>query len=212
MARRVFFSFHYDDVADFRVNVIRKSGVLRHKGNTSKFIDKSLWEAARLKSKQALQEVIDDGLNGCGITALLIGSETVDRKWVRYELVKSLIEGKGILSIHLNRIRSRSTGKISSKGVNPLSKLKLRVDSECEKIYFYELIGRKWFPFELIPYVNNRQKNSVIFSNGGFWKQSQCGREFKFSELFPQEYCWVNDDGYNNFPTWVEKAARQVGR
>jgi len=212
MARKVFFSFHYDDVADFRVNVVRNSGIIKHKGNTATFIDQSLWESARLKSQKALQELIDNGLNGCGVTALLIGNSTAERDWVRYEIVKSFIEGKGLLAIHLNRIRSRATGKISSKGVNPLNRLKLKVDEECEKLYFYELRGRRWVPFERIPYVNNRKKNSMLFSKGGFWRRSHCGCEYRFSELFPQEYCWINQNGYKNFADWVEEAALQVGR
>lgn len=60
MARRVFFSFHYDDVADFRVNVVRNSGVLKQHGNSAKFIDRSLWEKARAKSRKALKELMVD--------------------------------------------------------------------------------------------------------------------------------------------------------
>ena len=212
MPRRIFFSFHYDDVADFRVNVVRNSGALKYNGNKAKFIDHSLWEAARLKSDQALKEVIDNGLNGCGVTALLIGTGTANRKWVRYELVKSFVEGKGILAIHLNRIRSRNTKKISSKGINPLTRLKVKVDQQCERLYFYELVNRKWIPFDLLPSVNNRQKNSFHFLYGRFFERSQCGCDFMFSELFAHEYCWVNDDGFNQFPDWVELAAHEVRR
>lgn len=212
MARRVFFSFHYNDVSDFKVNVVRNSDALKRKGNAATFIDKSLWEEARKKSPNALKELINGGLNGCGVTALLIGSGTADRRWVKYELVKSFTEGKGILAIHLNRIKSRTTRKISRKGINPLSRLKVWVDDDCEKLYFLELKDRKWISFKDLPEVNNRIKNSSYFTDGGFWKRSQCGREYLFSDLFPVEYCWQNDDGYHNFPEWVEQAAKGVGR
>ena len=66
MARRVFFSFHYNDVSDFKVNVVRNSDALKRKGNFATFIDKSLWEEARQKSPAALKELINNGLNGCG--------------------------------------------------------------------------------------------------------------------------------------------------
>jgi hypothetical protein len=212
MARRVFFSFHYDDVSDFRVNVVRNSGALKQRGNTAQFIDKSLWEEAQRKSPKALKQIIDNGLNGCGVTALLIGTETADRRWVKYELVKSFTEGKGILAIYLNRIKSRTTQKISPKGMNPLSRLKVKVDENCEKLSFFELNNRRWEPFLDLPQVNNRQKNSFEFAGGSFLRRSQCGNEYLFSELFSDEYCWQNDDGYSNFPDWVEHAAEQVGR
>ena len=37
MAKRVFFSFHYQDVIDFRANVVRKHNVTKDKN--SKFFD-----------------------------------------------------------------------------------------------------------------------------------------------------------------------------
>lgn len=212
MARRVFFSFHYNDVSDFKVNVVRNSNALKRKGNTATFIDKSLWEEAIQKSPAALKELINNGLNGCGVTALLIGSGTADRRWVKYELVKSFTEGKGILAVHLNRIRSRTTGKISKKGTSPLSRLKVRVDDNCEKLYFLELKDHKWSSFIDLPMVNNRKRNSCEFRDRWPSWRSQCGNEYLFSDLFPDEYCWQTDDGYNNFPDWVEQAAERVGR
>ena len=212
MARRVFFSFNYDDVADFKVNVVRNSRALKNPNYKSTFIDKSLWEEARKKNPSALKQLMDSSLNGTSVTVILIGDNTANRRWVNYEIIKSFVEGKGITAIHLNRIRSKSTGKISSKGVNPLSRIKLRVDNDCAKIFFYELVDGKWLPFKDIPSVNNRKSNSFWFSKGGFWKRSNAGEEFRFSELFESEYCWISDDGYNNLPNWIEKSAQEIGR
>ena len=114
MARRVFFSFNYDDVADFKVNVVRNSRALKNPKYKSTFIDKSLWEEARKKNPSSLKRLMDSSLNGTSVTVILIGGNTANRRWVNYEIVKSFVEGKGIMSIHLNRIRSRSTSKISS--------------------------------------------------------------------------------------------------
>lgn len=49
MARKVFFSFHYDDVKSFRVNVVRNSSMFKASGDTSRVMDASMWEEARLK-------------------------------------------------------------------------------------------------------------------------------------------------------------------
>lgn len=212
MARRVFFSFNYDDVADFKVNVVRNSRALKTPNYKSTFIDKSLWEEARKKNPTALKRIMDSSLNGTSVTVILIGDNTANRRWVNYEIVKSFVEGKGIMSIHLNRIRSRSTSKISMKGPNPLSRIKLRVDENCSKLHFFELVNGKWISFVDIPFVNNRKSNSFWFSEGGIWYESHGGKEFKFSDLFPFEFCWINDDGYNNLPHWIEKSAKQIGR
>lgn len=57
--------------------------------------------------------------------------------------------------------------------------------------------------------------NSLYFNKGYkkflSSKESEWGRSYKLSELFPS-YCWVNDNGYNNFSNWVEKSAKQVNR
>ena len=212
MARRVFFSFNYDDVADFKVNVVRNSRALKNPKYKSTFIDKSLWEEARRKNPSALKWLMDTNLNGTSVTVILIGNNTANRRWVNYEIVKSFVEGKGIMSIHLNRIRSKSTSKISMKGINPLSRIKVRIEKDCSKLHFFELVNGKWISFIDIPNVNNRKSNSLWFSNGGFWNRSHAGKEFKFSDLFPFEYCWINDDGYNNLPDWIEKSAEQIGR
>jgi hypothetical protein len=42
MAKRVFFSFHYDDVIAFRANVVRKHDVTKDTG-TAGFFDASIW-------------------------------------------------------------------------------------------------------------------------------------------------------------------------
>ena len=60
MARRVFFSFHYDDIMD--ANIVRMSGVFKPSKETG-FYDKSLWEEAETKGKSALQKLIDAGLH-----------------------------------------------------------------------------------------------------------------------------------------------------
>ena len=212
MARGVYFSFHYDDVTDFRVNVVRNSRALLNTNNTNTFIDKSLWEEAAKKDFKSLEKLISEGLKGCSVTAILVGLETAERRWVKFEIVKSFTEGKGIFVTHINRIKTRSESKITRKGNNPLERLKVLVDSECKNLYFYELVNRKWIPYVDLPSIGNRKSNAFYFQDGGWFTKSDAGKEFKFSELFKYEYCWVQDNGYLNFTEWVENAANEVGR
>lgn len=209
MARSIFFSFHYNDVSSFRANVVRNSWVTMRNRSVS-FLDKSMWEDAERKGTMALKSLIAKGLSGTSVTVVLVGSETYKRRWVKYEIVKSFTENKGIIPVHINRIRSRNDGVIA-KGPNPLDFLKLKVDDDCKKIYFFELVDRKWIPYDDLPIINNRLSNSIFFENSWFNKY-KCGRSYKFTDLFLKEYDWVADDGYKNFSDWIEEAADFVGR
>ena len=209
MARSVFFSFHYKDVSSFRANVVRQSWVTK-KDSDATFIDKSLWEEAEKKGVQALKNLVEESLVGTSVTIVLVGSETHERRWVKYEIIRSFVEGKGIMAVHINRIRSKNEG-ITARGTNPFERLRLQVSEDYKKIYFYELVGRKWIVFKDLPEVNNRKTNSIYFpefSNGlaSFFnvKTGYGGKIYKFSELFKNEYDWVKDDGYENISEWIE--------
>jgi len=209
MARSVYFSFHYEDVSSFRANVVRNSWVAQRHGGES-FIDKSIWEEAQQKGPRALKRLINSALQGTSVTVILVGSGTHQRRWVRYEIVKSFTEGKGILPIYINRIRSRSEG-ISARGVNPLERLAVYVSEDCKTLTFYERTQMKWLPYQDVSLDNNRTTNSIYFCNTRYG-DFPGGRKYVFSDLFPTEYDWVLGDGYRNFADWVEEAADDVGR
>lgn len=117
MARKVFFSFHYGrDVT--RANVVRNSWVTKEKG-TAGFIDASLWEEVKSKGDAAIKKLIDDQMIGTTVTAVLIGSETAQRPYVRYEIAKSIDRGNRMLGIHIHNVKDLN-GNTAPKGSNPL--------------------------------------------------------------------------------------------
>jgi hypothetical protein len=117
MAHRTFFSFHYErDV--WRASVVRNSAKLKS-NITPEFIDASLWEEAKKKSDAALRRLIDDALVGTSVTAVLIGSETASRRWVKYEIDQSLDRGNGLFGIYIHNIKDQA-GNTAAKGSNPL--------------------------------------------------------------------------------------------
>jgi hypothetical protein len=209
MARSVFFSFHYEDVSSFRANVVRNSW-LTMRDRSAHFIDKSMWEEAEKKGANALKQLIETGLKGTSVTVVLVGTDTYSRRWVKYEIIKSFVEGKGILPVYINRIPSRNEG-ICSKGTNPLERIRVSVDENCKKLEFYELVEKRWLPYKDLFCDNNRKTNSFYFENGWF-KNYKGGRTYNFSELFHSGYDWISDNGYQNFPQWIENAAKLVGR
>lgn len=206
MARFVFFSFAYDDVKNFKVNVVRNSWLLKNAKET--FVDGSIWENSKTKGDVFLKKLIDDGLKNTSVTAVLIGEDTANRKWVNYEIIKSFDKGNGILGIHINRIKGR-TG-LTTRGLNPLDRLGFKVSEDGSKINFYELSNSKWRPFLLLPQINNKKSNTLYFDDH-WWNGNEFGEFFRFSDKFPT-CCWDFDEGHKNFSTWIEQAAKQAGR
>ncbi len=117
MARRVFFSFHYDrDVR--RVVQVRNAWVVRPDGAAQPFYDKAEFEAVKNRMG-GIRNWIEEQLNGTSVTVVLFGAETYEREWVRYEIKRSHELGKGILAIDIHNVKDPQYGS-DTQGRNPL--------------------------------------------------------------------------------------------
>jgi hypothetical protein len=117
MARKVFFSFHYGRDA-WRVGQVRNSAVIGRFEKTP-FYDKAQWESINRQGDQAVKRWIDSQLAGTSVTVVLIGAETASRRWVKYEIAKSVELGKGLIGIDISKIRNHD-GLTDDTGANPL--------------------------------------------------------------------------------------------
>ena len=116
MARKVFFSFHYASDL-WRVNVVRNSGMIEGVAAAG-FHDQSLWEETKKRGDEAVKRLIDDGLRDTTVTVVLIGAETADRRYVSYEIEKSIAQGSGLLGIRIHNIKDRD-GRTDLPGAIP---------------------------------------------------------------------------------------------
>lgn len=117
MARRTFFSFHYErDV--WRASVVRNSAKLKT-GIAPEWIEASLWESAKARSDAAVKKLIDEALVGTTVTAVLIGAQTASRRWVNYEIEASRARGNGLLGIYIHNIKTQDE-RTDARGSNPL--------------------------------------------------------------------------------------------
>lgn len=133
--KNVFFSFHYDkDV--FRANVVRNSWVIRGNKDAG-FIDKADFEKIKAKGDQAVYNWIDEQLIGTSVTAVLIGEDTCNRKFVRYELQQSYKRGNKIIGIFIHNIKDMTTMKTSNKGDTTFGSL--GKDSSGNDVYFFQI-------------------------------------------------------------------------
>lgn len=114
MARRVFFSFHYENDIN-RSMVVRNSWVTQGK-EAAGFIDKVEFEQIKRQGEKAICNWIDKQLEGTSVTVVLIGAKTLDRPFVQYEICKSLQRGNGVIGIHINGIKDMRTGMTSARG------------------------------------------------------------------------------------------------
>jgi len=116
MARRVFFSFHYQrDIV--RVNQIRNLPEIIDQAAAG-FKDSSLWEEAKKKSDDAVKKLIDDGLLGSSVTVVCIGNKTAGRKFINYEIQKSIDRGNGIIGVQIHHLKNFA-GEVDTAGDTP---------------------------------------------------------------------------------------------
>lgn len=113
MARRVFFSFHFDN-DNWRASQVRNMGVVEGDAPVSD----NDWETIVRSGDAAIQKWIDGQISGKSCTIVLIGSATADRKWIDYEIKKSWGAGKGLVGIYVHNLKDKN-GNIANKGKNP---------------------------------------------------------------------------------------------
>src|SRR5246127_5543228 len=104
MARSVFFSFHYQNNV-VRVNQIRNLPEIVDRAAAG-FKDSSLWEEAKKKSDDAVKALIDNGLHGTSVTVVCIGGQTAGRKFINYEIQKSIDRGNGLVGVQIHHLKN----------------------------------------------------------------------------------------------------------
>ena len=117
MAKKVFFSFHFDRDA-WRVGQVRNCQVVTSNYDKPQFLDAVDWEKIRKQGDPAIKNWIDSQLVGTSVTVVLIGSQTSERKWVIYEIEQSLKRGNTLLGIYIHNMKN-SDGETDYQGQNP---------------------------------------------------------------------------------------------
>src|ERR1700739_216263 len=132
MARKVFFSFHYkNDV--WRENQVRNSWVTKDNKEAAGFTDAADFEKVEKEGEEAVKRWINKQLDGTSVTVVLIGNDTSNRSYVKYELQKSYERGNGIIGIYIHKLKDKN-GTTSSKGSNHFGEIEK--NSKNETVYF----------------------------------------------------------------------------
>ncbi|WP_214738114.1 TIR domain-containing protein [Exiguobacterium sp. s162] len=148
MARKTFFSFHFENDS-WRAGQIRNSGLFL--GEKAGFIDKAHWETVKQKGDKAITSWIDTQLNGTSVTVVLIGAETSQRKYIRYEIKQSALRNNGMLGIYIHNVKDKE-GLKTAKGKNPFND------------FYFNQQGRKVYLSEIYPvydWVNDNGRDNL---------------------------------------------------
>lgn len=125
MARRVFFTFHFNP-DNWRASQVRNAGVVE--GNAP--VSDNDWETITRGGDAAIKRWIDGQLDGKSCEVVLIGSATAGRKWIKYEIEKAWNDGKGVLGVYIHNLKDRS-GNQSLKGRNPFDDFSMNRDGQA---------------------------------------------------------------------------------
>ncbi len=115
MARKVFFSFHYKP-DNWRASQIRNIGKVE--GNSP--ASDNDWETVTKGGDAAIKKWIGDQMHGRSCVVVLVGAKTAGRKWIEYEIEKAWKAGKGLVGVHVDKLKDRD-GETSAKGANPFA-------------------------------------------------------------------------------------------
>ena len=122
MARNTFFSFHYERDA-WRAGQVRNCDLLATEDEHG-FIDAVEWEKIEREGDASIKRWIQSQLEGTTVTVVLIGAETAEREWVRYEILESWNRGNGVVGVRIHNVKDMNS-ETDSYGANPFDHFKL---------------------------------------------------------------------------------------
>lgn len=209
--RKVFFSFHYGDI--MRVCNVRNAWKIDHPDSpfARSFYDSGLWESKKLQDPIAIKTLIRQGVQFTSTVCVLVGAETWSRRWVKYEIARSIIDGRGLLAVHINNLNHHQRRVPDVLGINPLHLIGI-YKSPSGQYFIYE---KQVFANHLTnqyewrwhPYVDYKLPVSLP----RYLPEPGIGYVRPLSEGALQ-YDFVAGLGHKNIGAWIDTAAQMVGR
>ncbi|WP_127479096.1 TIR domain-containing protein [Nocardioides pantholopis] len=120
MAKSVFFSFSYDRDA-WRVQQVLKMGALEGQP----LLNSQDWEAVKRRGDTAIEKWIDEQMAYKKAVVVLVGNDTADRRWVRYEIAKAWDAKKPLVGIKIHGLAD-SKGFTDRPGKDPFATVTLK--------------------------------------------------------------------------------------
>ncbi|RYG37412.1 MAG: hypothetical protein EON93_03670 [Burkholderiales bacterium] len=199
MARRTFFSFHYNPDC-WRAWNVRNSWVVTGQKEGRGFFDSSVFEASKKEGDDTLKRFLREGLENTSVTCVLSGKDTWSRRWVRYEIARSVLKGNGLLTVDIHGVKNRES-VTSEKGADPLSAIGLYKTDQG--IFFAEWSGGKWVAYK---------DYTLALREQDLWFEAPRTTAVVALSTHCSRYDFAAQDGRDNLGRWIEAAANLAGR
>ncbi|MFZ3350795.1 MAG: TIR domain-containing protein [Xanthobacteraceae bacterium] len=210
--RKAYFAFRFKDV--MRVNNVRQSGKIGQdeEKNPRDFYDRSIWEQKSISDPESLKRLMREGVEHSSVVCVLVGTDTWQGRWVKYEIARAVLDKKGLLAVDINGLPHVQTRKSEPLGINPLAIMGVYAGSNG-KVYLAE---NKWVPSVSNPaqyewrwsryddftdpvscpqYLTLKSNSHVTALSEGTWR-----------------YDYLSENGMQKLGMWLDTAARQVSR
>jgi MTH538 TIR-like domain (DUF1863) len=200
LARRTFFSFHYlPDV--WRAYNVRNCWVVKPDEQIDRgFFDNGVFEASKRRGDESLKAFLRDGIDNTSVTCVLTGTDTWQRRWVRYEIARSVLKGNGLLTVYVHGVKDQD-GRVTAKGWDPLAQMGLY--KAANGIFLAEWKGGKWVKYE---------DYTFAVPEGDLWFSPPRSNEVVQLSSHCMSYDFTVQDGRRNIGGWIETAAGLAGR
>jgi hypothetical protein len=198
--RRTFFSFHYKpDV--WRAWNVRNCWVVKPEEEESVgFFDNSVFEASQKEGDDTLKSFLRNGLKNTSATCVLAGTDTWRRRWVRYEIARSIIKGNGLLTVYIHGVKDTAQ-QVAEKGANPLAQMGLYKTSDG--IYLAEWSNGKWVKYS---------DYTLAIPPSDLWIPAPESTIVDQLSNHCLSYDFTLQNGRENIDGWIETAAGLAGR
>lgn len=199
VTRKTFFSFHYQEDV-WRAWNVRNCLVVSKNQEVGGFLDSSVFEAYKKESDEALKTFLRNGLKNTSVTCVLAGQYTAARRWVRYEIILSVLKGNGLLTVDIDGLRNKAKS-LGVKGTDPLTELGVYCSND--KIYCTELQEGKWVKYS---------DYTLAISASDLWFDAPTSNTVARLSKHCMRYDFAAQNGRKNIAGWIETTAAQAGR
>jgi MTH538 TIR-like domain (DUF1863) len=209
--RKAYFAFRFEDI--MRVNNVRNAWCIDHPDSPAmrSFRDRSIWGKSKAQEPESLKALMRDAVIHSSAVCVLVGTNTWQGRWVKYEIARAVADKRGLLAVHLNGLNHHQRQTSDTRGYNPLRCMGI-YHSLDGHYYIYELkserdpttgqLAWKWRQYEDFKGAVDRPRYIPSVAQGYVEPLAS----------HTSEYDYVAPNGHGNIGAWIDRAAVAVGR
>jgi hypothetical protein len=176
------------------------------------FYDRSIWEKSKTRDPETLKALMRAAVVQSSAICVLVGTNTWQGRWVKYEIARSVVDRRGLLAVHINGLNHIDRQTPDPRGYNPLECMGV-YHAHTELYYLYEKraevinpqtgeLGWVWRPFDDFKDPVPLPRYIPAIDRGYVMPLAR----------YTAEYDFVGQIGHANIGAWIDCAAAAVGR